>query len=99
MAPSRYNYKFIINFSKTSVKINSNALLFDNVLPAFTGTFLGSEFKKGLNADDTNLTLSRLISARHFKYYFSSKIMFSFEKDSKENLGNELATEPDMCCV
>lgn len=25
--------------------------------------------------------------------------MFSFEKDSKENLGNELATEPDMCCV
>lgn len=25
--------------------------------------------------------------------------MFSFEKDSKENLGNELSTEPDMCCV
>lgn len=60
MAAKRYNYELIINFSKSSVRINSNSFLFDNVLPVFTGMFLGREFNKGLNADDTNFALLRL---------------------------------------
>lgn len=88
MAANRYNYELIINFSKCSVRINSNSLLFDNVLPLFAGIFLGSKFNKGLNADDTNFALLQLIFAELFRYYSSSMIMFRFEKDSKENLGN-----------
>lgn len=98
LAAKRYNYELIINFSKSSVRINSNSFLFDNVLPVFTGMFLGREFNKGLNADDTNFALLRLIFAGLFRYYSSSVAMFSFEKDSKENLGNELINEPDMYC-
>lgn len=67
MAANSYNNELIINFSRSSIRINSNSLLFDNVRPVFTGEFLGSKFNKGLNADDTNFALLGIIFCRIFQ--------------------------------
>lgn len=84
MAAYRYNYELIINFSKSSVRINSNSLLFEKMLPVFTGMFLGRKFNNDLNADDTNFALLKLIFAVLFRCYSSSMIMFALKRIAKK---------------
>lgn len=56
------------------------------MLPVFARIFLGSRLKRGMNAAETNSILfEQRFSELFFKYSSSSVMMFSFEKENKEN--------------